>query len=364
MQKRSVLAAVSVCSLVLSQLPISGLPLPPPESVLSVVPTAAAQSCTTCVQCNDGLDNDGDGFIDFPNDPGCSSATDNDESNPLTADLSITKSGPSSVALGGVVSYTLTATNDGPNTANSVTFQDPIPTGLTFAPGSSSSNCVQNGSNILCNNITLTNGQSATMTVAFNVPTTFACGGTIQNQATVSTSTTDPVSSNNTSGVVSTSVTCVQCNDGLDNDGDGFIDFPNDPGCSSATDNDESNPLTADLSITKSGPSSVALGGVVSYTLTATNDGPNTANSVTFQDPIPTGLTFAPGSSSSNCVQNGSNILCNNITLTNGQSATMTVAFNVPTTFACGGTIQNQATVSTSTTDPVSSNNTSGVVST
>lgn len=33
-------------------------------------------------QCNDGLDNDGDGFVDFPRDPGCGSATDSDESNP------------------------------------------------------------------------------------------------------------------------------------------------------------------------------------------------------------------------------------------------------------------------------------------
>lgn len=32
-------------------------------------------------QCSDGVDNDGDGLIDYPNDPGCSSSTDNDEYN-------------------------------------------------------------------------------------------------------------------------------------------------------------------------------------------------------------------------------------------------------------------------------------------
>jgi peptidoglycan hydrolase-like protein with peptidoglycan-binding domain len=32
-------------------------------------------------QCNDWVDNDTDGLIDFPQDPGCSSATDNDETN-------------------------------------------------------------------------------------------------------------------------------------------------------------------------------------------------------------------------------------------------------------------------------------------
>ncbi len=33
------------------------------------------------VQCNDGADNDGDSLIDFPNDPGCDDAADNDETN-------------------------------------------------------------------------------------------------------------------------------------------------------------------------------------------------------------------------------------------------------------------------------------------
>ncbi|MBU1036912.1 hypothetical protein KKF32_02665, partial [Patescibacteria group bacterium] len=36
-------------------------------------------------QCADGLDNDGDGLIDYPNDPGCSSASDNDETDPSVA---------------------------------------------------------------------------------------------------------------------------------------------------------------------------------------------------------------------------------------------------------------------------------------
>lgn len=44
----------------------------PPNSV-----SAAVTEIIT--QCSDGLDNDGDGQIDFPNDPGCSSPADNDE---------------------------------------------------------------------------------------------------------------------------------------------------------------------------------------------------------------------------------------------------------------------------------------------
>lgn len=35
------------------------------------------------VQCLDGVDNDSDGKIDYPSDPGCSSATDNNETDPV-----------------------------------------------------------------------------------------------------------------------------------------------------------------------------------------------------------------------------------------------------------------------------------------
>ena len=36
--------------------------------------------------CSDGVDNDNDGKIDFPADPGCTSAADNNEADPVVAD--------------------------------------------------------------------------------------------------------------------------------------------------------------------------------------------------------------------------------------------------------------------------------------
>ena len=39
-------------------------------------------NCAPPPQCSDGIDNDGDGQTDFPNDTGCSSPSDNDETNP------------------------------------------------------------------------------------------------------------------------------------------------------------------------------------------------------------------------------------------------------------------------------------------
>jgi len=46
-------------------------------------------------------------------------------------------------------------------------------------------------------------------------------------------------------------VTPPQCSDGIDNDGDGLIDYPQDPGCQSPQDDDESGGNnTADLETT------------------------------------------------------------------------------------------------------------------
>ncbi len=413
-------------------------------------------------QCQDGLDNDGDGKTDAgtaqTNDAGCTGNQDNDELNAI-ADVRITKAGPSTVARGARVSYTLTATNAGPSAASSIIFSDPVPAGLTFVTGSSSTICSQIGTNIVCNRSeALDSGQSASVTIAFSVPTTFTCNGTIQNQASVSTATTDPNPSNNQSQTVSTTVNCplsadlsitksgptsvtrsgsisytltasnagpnaasgaitdtipegltfrptlststcrqfgnsIYCPTALLLSGQSssvtlVFNVPNTYTCngtiqnlatitSSVSDPNLTNnasaavsttvtcPVTADLSITKSGLSTVVRGGRVSYTLTVMNAGPNAASSITIQDPIPAGLTFASGSSSTICAQNGTNILCNRSEqLASGQSTSVTIAFNVPTTFACNGTIQNQASVSTATSDPNPPNNQSQTVST
>jgi hypothetical protein len=46
---------------------------------------AAILARTTKPGCSDGLDDDGDGLVDFPSDPGCASASDLDERSPLLA---------------------------------------------------------------------------------------------------------------------------------------------------------------------------------------------------------------------------------------------------------------------------------------
>lgn len=44
-------------------------------------------------QCADGTDNDADGLVDYPNDPGCSSSADTDEANAPPAGITLTANG-------------------------------------------------------------------------------------------------------------------------------------------------------------------------------------------------------------------------------------------------------------------------------
>ena len=58
---------------------------------------------TTTYQCNDGIDNDNDGWTDYPSDPGCTSYTDNSEYNQQQQQCMITNfyASPTNVAYGG-----------------------------------------------------------------------------------------------------------------------------------------------------------------------------------------------------------------------------------------------------------------------
>ncbi|MDB5970652.1 MAG: hypothetical protein JWQ90_3102 [Hydrocarboniphaga sp.] len=56
--------------------PVAPPPPPPPVQVVPPPPPPPPQ-------CSDGIDNDGDGQIDYPADKGCTDANDNDEYNPI-----------------------------------------------------------------------------------------------------------------------------------------------------------------------------------------------------------------------------------------------------------------------------------------
>ena len=157
----------------------------------------------TSYQCSDTIDNDGDGFIDFPNDPACSSATDNNES-PYN-----------------YPSYQCNDTidNDGDGF---IDYPDD--------PGCSTS---------------IDNSESPYNT------TLFQCNDTIDNDGDGYVDyPNDPGCSSSTDNTEAPfNFQTYQCNDGNDNDGDGLVDYPNDPGCSSSNDNSEFNQVVNNLNV-------------------------------------------------------------------------------------------------------------------
>ncbi len=152
-------------------------------------------------------DIDGDGDLDFvtanANSSGSVSVRLNQPFEMVTqADLSITKTdGISTVAPGGSVTYTITASNAGPSPVTGATVADVLPASLTNATwtcaGAGGGTCTASGSGSINDLINLPSGGSVTYTVSATVSP--AATGTLSNTATVTTpeGVTDPTPGNN-----------------------------------------------------------------------------------------------------------------------------------------------------------------------
>ncbi|NUT31600.1 MAG: DUF11 domain-containing protein, partial [Hamadaea sp.] len=117
-------------------------------------------------------------------------------------DLRITKTDtPDPVNAGQQLTYTVTVTNDGPNTATGVTVTDVLPAGVTFL--SSTPACTNAAGTLTCELGQLLPGQSVPIVIQVGIPTAFP-PGTISNTATVEGDQFDPVPGNNTATAVTT----------------------------------------------------------------------------------------------------------------------------------------------------------------
>ncbi len=108
------------------------------------------------------------------------------------ANLSLTKSDNiDPVPAGASLRYRLTVTNNGPQEANSISVNDPLPAGVEFIsmPGS----CSRVGLNVTCTTATLAAGAS----VSFNIWVRPVVPGTLANTATVSGGVIDLNSADN-----------------------------------------------------------------------------------------------------------------------------------------------------------------------
>jgi uncharacterized repeat protein (TIGR01451 family) len=245
-----------------------------------------------------------------------------------SADVSITKTdGVTTAVPGGSVTYTITASNAGPDPVTGGTVADTFPAVLTCTwacVGAGGGTCTAAGSGNLNDTVNLPVGGSVTYTAscAINASAT----GTLSNTATVSGGATgDPTTANN-----------------------------------SATDTDTLTPQ-ADLAITKTdGVTTVTAGGSTIYTITASNAGPSNATGATVADTFPASLTCnwtCVGAGGGTCTASGSGNINNTVNLPSGGSVTYTASCTISA--AATGTLSNTATVAApgGVTDPTPGNN-------
>jgi uncharacterized repeat protein (TIGR01451 family)/fimbrial isopeptide formation D2 family protein len=245
----------------------------------------------------------------------------------LSADLSITKTdGVATAVPGSSVTYTITASNAGPDPVTGATVADTFPAILTCTwtcVGAGGGTCTAAGSGNINDTVNLPAGGSVTYTATCTINA--SATGTLVNTATVSSGVTDPNPANN-----------------------------------SATDTDTLTPQ-ADLSITKTnGVTLVAAGGTSNYTITASNAGPSDAPGATVADTFPASLTCGwtcVGAGGGTCTAAGSGNINDTVNLPAGGSVTYTAGCNVSQ--SATGTLSNTATVAApaGVTDPNPANN-------
>jgi len=100
------------------------------------------------------------------------------------------------------LTYTITASNAGPNNALQVTVTDVLPGSVTYVSATPSQGSCSGTSTVSCNLGAISNGAQASVSLVVK-PT---AGGTVTNTATVTTASTDSVPGNN-SATASTTVT-------------------------------------------------------------------------------------------------------------------------------------------------------------
>jgi uncharacterized repeat protein (TIGR01451 family) len=125
-----------------------------------------------------------------------------------TADLAIDKSDggdpstPTTVVLGGEITYTIGVTNGGPDAANGVEVLDDLSSQLDFVSSTPTQGSCKGSNKVTCTLGTIANGATATVVIKVKPKKT----GQYVNTATVSSTDTDPAGSNNTASVTTTVV--------------------------------------------------------------------------------------------------------------------------------------------------------------
>ena len=113
-----------------------------------------------------------------------------------TADLSLAKtSDAASAAVGGTVTYTITVTNNGPESAGGVTVTDTLPAGVTLGSATASQGSCSGTSKVTCTLGRIAASGTGTVTIVVTADTE----GNLSNTATGTGQAVDSDSSNNSS---------------------------------------------------------------------------------------------------------------------------------------------------------------------
>jgi uncharacterized repeat protein (TIGR01451 family) len=227
-----------------------------------------------------------------------------------SADIAVTKTGPASIKPGDQLSYTITVSNLGNVSESNVSFSDTLPASVTFVSLSSlggwtcTTPAVGSGGTVSCSNPTVLAGSSHqfTLTVAHD-------GVSCADVVNTATATPNGSNASNNSSHVTTTVNCAP-----------------------------------DLTLSKSGPSTVQVGAPLSYTVTLHNGGTADATNVEVVDDLDNSLTNVGATSTQGtCLITAGNVVtCTVGTVTPNQTVTIAITATAPS-----GTcplISNQAT--------------------
>jgi uncharacterized repeat protein (TIGR01451 family) len=263
------------------------------------------------------------------------------------ADLEVEKTGPVSVNAGDPITYTVTATNNGPFNATSVVIGDDLDDSLTFV--SATVDLDVDGDSILeVDDGPCAPGFFAAFPNPFPPPALLtnvvACstdligfpgglqpGGTF----TATINTTSDAVCNRTLVDLALAASTDDFGGTLTPDAD-LLDgadlpaFPDDPSADNNFDVFVTQVTDCPVTVTKVGPAAGQTGNADQYVLTVANAGPSTASNVVVTDVVPAGLTVtgAVASGIGDCTATvGNNVSCSFATLAPGPGETITISF-------------------------------------
>lgn len=239
--------------------------------------------------------------------------------NPV-CDLSLTvNDSPDPVIVSNNLTYTMAITNHGPSSATGIKITNTIPAGASFI-SSSRPYSITTNNQVIQDIGSLAKDASMTVTLVIAPTNT----GGAANIVVVGGNEADPNPDNNTSVVPTTVI-----------------------------------PASADLAIAVAGaPNPVLVNGVLTYTITVTNNGPATAPAVILTNTLPPGVSNVVVNNPFGGTTNLSGVItCNLGTINSGLTKTITINVNA----IALGTLTNFASVGSSMSDPFKANNSASV---